>query len=117
MAAEKKMEPRLIEEIKRVEAAGQPDRTISIVIEQVGEAAWMASEGTSNDLSELEGEVRAEQIGIRKRLSQLGAAGEIRQLTLSNALAAWLTPAQIREMAGDSRVKLILWNREDQVTA
>ncbi len=115
--ANEKIEPRLLEEIRRVETAGQPDRRIPVIIEHVRQISIEREEGRRMEYGALEERMRAEQQGIRKRLSELGVTNDVRQMALANALEVRLTPAQIKEMAGHSDVRLIILNREEQVTA
>ena len=115
--ANAKIERRLDEEIQRMEAAGQPDRQISVVIELAAKPGRMQQESRPVSYSDLEQQVRAQQQGILERLSELGVTGDVRQMTLSNSIEVRLTPAQIRQMGGHKEVKLIILNREEQVTA
>lgn len=112
----RKIEPRLEEEIKRVEAAAEPDRRIPVIIEHIKEVGITPGEDPRAQLDELERQVRDLQRGIVKRLSELNVVGEIQQATLSNFLSVRLTPAQIREIAAHGDVKFIRLNREEQVT-
>lgn len=112
-----KIEPRLLEEIRRVETAGQPDRKIPVIIEHVRQIGGIGEEGKRIDYNALEQRVRGEQEDIRKRLFELGVTDDVQQMSLANALEVRLTPAQIKEIAAHSDVKLIVLNREEQVTA
>lgn len=113
----RKIEPRLEEEIQRVEAAAEPDRKIPVTIEHIKEVQARPGEDRGAQLDELEREVRDLQRGIVMRLSDLGIVGGIHQATLSNSLSVSLTPAQIREIAARDDVNFIRLGREEQVTA
>ena len=47
----------------------------------------------------------------------MGARENLQHLVLANAVETRLKAAQIREIAAHPEVKLILWNREERVTA
>jgi hypothetical protein len=107
-----KIDPRLQEEMSRIEKSRETARTIQVLIEL--EAA--ANAGTSG-LQGLEEKVRAAQQGVRKKLEELGAGKTVRALTLANALEAALTPLQIATVAALPEVKRLTWNRAEKVTA
>ena len=111
-----KIEGRLLEEIRQFELAGQPDRRIPVLI-QVEVEPWDTPQEGRLDYAQLEGRVRSQQGPVRQRLAELGVTTEIRPLILSNSLEARLTPAQIRQMGQHQDVRLIILNREEQVTA
>ena len=117
--ANEKIEPRLQEELRRIEAAGQADREISVVIEVRSgpEGAPGESRRVEMDYAELERRARLQQQGICERLSEIGVTADIHPMPLSNSVEVRLTPAQIRQMGGHKDVKLIVLNREEQVTA
>ncbi|HEV8523726.1 MAG TPA: hypothetical protein VGQ71_04445 [Terriglobales bacterium] len=110
-----KIEPRLEEEIRRMEQAGQTDREIPVILELTSRAP--AGQPEVVDFSDLQRQVRAQQQGVVRRLGDLGVKREIRQMTLSNSVETRLTAAQIRQVAGDEEVKRIILNRAEQVTA
>lgn len=66
-------------------------------------------------LDELERRVGRRQAAIVARLAELGEA-DVDQMTLANALAARLAPAQIDDIASRDDVKFVRLNREEQVT-
>jgi hypothetical protein len=47
----------------------------------------------------------------------MAARENLQYLVLGNAVETRLTAAQIREIATHPEVKLVLWNREERVTA
>jgi hypothetical protein len=110
-----KIDPKLRAEMDRIERTGESDRTIPIIIEHASDRR-VADEAEAGDLSALDERVRAGQSALRARLSKMGAK-DVQQMTLANAIAARLTPAQIRELASDRDVKRILWNAAERVTA
>lgn len=112
---EAKIDPRLREEMERAEAAGDAARPISVVIAHAGTTSG-AQEVSGLDYAALERRVQAAHRGLRARLAELGAAAEVRQITLANALEARLTPAQIRAIADHPDVGTIVLNREERVT-
>ena len=114
---DQKIEPRLAQEIERVESAGQPERAIPVIIEHVQALTIPTGGSARGQLAALDRQVSHLQAGIVARLSELGSTGELHQATLANALSTSLTPAQIRQIAAHGDVKLIRLNREEQVTA
>lgn len=107
-----KIEPRLLQEIDRLERAGQKQNQIPVLIE----LASIASPDQGS-LGSLEQRVQSAQQNVRKKLADLGAERTMRPLTLANAIEAPLTPAAIREIAALPEVTLIRWNRAERVTA
>jgi hypothetical protein len=110
--SEEKIEARLQEEMERAEKDDEGSREIPILIEL--EAASNVGPG---GMQALEERVRLAQLGIRKKLEELGAARTVRAMTLANAVEARLKPAGIREIAELPDVRRIVWNRAERVTA
>lgn len=113
----KKIEPRLEEEIQRVEAAGDTNRKIPVVIEHIAKPEIPPSRERTSRLDKMDQQVRVLQQGIVQHLSELGVTADIHQSTLSNSLSARLTAAQIKEIANRTDVKFITLSREERVTA
>ena len=87
-----KIEPRLRQEIERLERAGSPVRTLSVIVE---------SSAASTE-------------PLRQRMTDLGVT-EMDQLILAAGIVADLTVAQIRALADDAAVKRITWNAVEKV--
>ena len=110
---EQVIEAKLLEEVERLEAAGQSEQGIPVVIAHVG--GGETAEGGPRNYDKLVEQVQATLQGIRDRLSELGVTGAVEQITLSNALEATLTPTQIRRIAKHGDIKRIILNREEKV--
>jgi hypothetical protein len=112
-----KIDPALAQELARLEANGLTDRPVPVIIEHV-ESALPTGEGDSGtQLSELEQRVRELQRGIVDQLRDLGVSGTLRQLSLTNGVAAELTPGQIEVVSARPDVKRIHLARMEKVTA
>jgi hypothetical protein len=88
-----KIEPRLRQEIDRLERAGSAAPALSVIVEPTA-----ASTET-----------------LRQRMAALGVT-EMDQLVLAAGIVADLTVAQIRALADDPAVKRIIWNAVQKVT-
>ena len=109
-----KIELRLREELRRLEADADADRRLPVLIQHVA-----ALEGTGESGPGLDAlEHRATELHreLLARLRELGDVGEVRLLALANAVAVRLTPAQILAAAEHPDVKVVVWDRKDQVT-
>lgn len=114
--AEPKIDPRLAEELRRLELTGEQARTIPVIIEHAVGIVPGSDEDPVRELDRIQEAVRQSQQGIVARLSELGAGEGVEQATLANSLAARLTPPQIADIAGRSDVKIIRLDRADYVT-
>ena len=110
-----KIDPKLRAEIKRLEEAGRTDGRLSVIVEHTATVVAPADAQGAAGMSALDARVEEVQQGLRNRLTTLGIQG-VRRVPLTNALAADLTPAQIREIAADAEVKRLLWNVAEKVT-
>jgi hypothetical protein len=88
-----KIEARLRQEIDRLERAGSPIRTLSVIVEPAA----------------------ASTEPLRQRMTDLGVTG-MDQLVLAAGIVADLTVPQIRTLAADADVKRIIWNAVEKVT-
>lgn len=103
-----KIDPGLRHDLELAEAGGPAVRLPVIVRLVVADAP----------ASEPEARARAQDAArsaLRRRLDELGVRERGEWLSLVNGLAIELTPAQIRELARDARVKQIVSNRTEQV--
>ena len=105
------IDPNLAEEIRRVQAAGDPRRRNPVLVE-LGQPAEAPPGGQMGDL---ERQARESQAGVVEHLSRLGASG-VRQSVLANAVGVELTPAEIAEIAQREDVRMIRFDRAEQVT-
>lgn len=117
MPANNTIEPRLLTEIARLEATGQQDLSIPVIIQfahDLGPPAPQVRNGRDEA-----SDARAEESrrDLLQRLAAMGARENLQYLVLANAVETRLTAAQIREIATHPEVKLVLWNREERVTA
>jgi CheY-like chemotaxis protein len=106
-----KIERRLLE---RMSAAGPVDtaeQPIAVVIQCFGAAPEADDTGTGTS-EPTEDATRLTFQRLRERLAELGAAGEVREVPVSNALEARLTPAQIRAIATLPAVGRIILSRQ-----
>jgi hypothetical protein len=106
------IDPNLAEEIRRVQAEGDPHRRIPALIElseplEVPPGAQMA---------ELERRARERQAGVVEHLSRLGVSSGVQRSTLANAVSVALTPEEIAEIARRDDVRVIRLDRAEQVT-
>jgi hypothetical protein len=108
---EGRLEPRLVEELKRV----APTRRIPVIIEHVKAASAIGGERGAGRAA-LEREVLELQRPMVERLRELGAGATLRQHILANAISAELTPVEIAEIAKRPDVRLVRLAREEQVT-
>ena len=111
---EQVIEAKLLEEVERLEAEGQSEQAIPVVIAHIG--CSETAEGGPQSYDKLVEQAQATLQGIRDRLTELGVTGTVEQITLSTALGATLTPTQIRRIAKRGDVKRIILNREEKVT-
>ena len=87
-----KIEARLRREIEGLERAGASNLMLSVIVEPAG---------TSTE-------------PLRQRMTDIGVAA-MDQLILAAAIVADVTAAQIRTLADDPAVKLIVWNATEKV--
>lgn len=111
-----KIDPDLERELEVAQAAGARDRPIPVVIEHATRVTATPSGDREDALRAMEEHTNALQRGIVDQLLKLQAR-DIRQLTLVNAVAAQLTPPQVREMSERPDVGAIRLDRPQQVTA
>jgi hypothetical protein len=97
-----KIDAKLRAEMDRLEAARQAEQAIAVVIEPAANKADRAAVDRARE-------------EIRKRLEQMGAK-DVRELALTSALVALLTPRQIRTIAADRAVQRIFWDAPEKVT-
>jgi len=105
-----KIQPVLLDEMKRLREDGRPDARLRVVVSVKG-----TGEGRPRDLSALEHEARTAQADLRRRLDAMGVT-DYASLTLANAIEVELTVDQIGDIAGEATVKAIVWNRLERVT-
>jgi hypothetical protein len=106
-----KIEPRLREEMARMESTGGGDALTSVIIQV------RTYDRPSKDYPGMQTQVDMQQKSVKERLRELGVQGDIRSLVLSNSIEANLTPSQIRAISDHEDVKSIILNRADRVTA
>ena len=106
------IDPNLAEEIRRVQAAGGQHRRIPVLIE-LSEPAEAPPGGRLDDL---ERRARERQAGVVEQLSRLGLGASVRQSTLANAVSVQLTPEEIAQIAERDDVRMIRFDRAEQVT-
>jgi hypothetical protein len=111
-----KLEPRLERELEVVEAAGQSEHVIPVLIEHAAPAVVVRGQDRRAALEAVERRSRELQQGIVARLRALNGQG-IQQLGLANAISASLMPSQIRTIADHPDVKIVRLARPEQVTA
>ena len=104
--ADPRLEPRLERELARLEAAGQADRLVQVVIEHARPAVEPTTAGQAYALL----------APIMARLTALGAP-QFSPLPLATAVSAALTPGQIRAIAAHPDVRLIHLADPEIVTA
>lgn len=112
------IEPRLLKELARLESAGQKDLAIPVIIQSardLGPLPRQDAEGRDH-ASQPPAQAHGRQ-DLLQRLAAMGAVQNLQYLALANSIETRLTAAQIREIATHPDVKLILWNREERVTA
>jgi hypothetical protein len=103
--ADEKIERRLVEQLARADAAGGTVQPIPVVIQCLAPASTVPGAdgpGESSDGTRLAFQ------RLRERLDELGVSTEVREVPLSNALEAGLTPAQIRAVAAHPAVGRII---------
>jgi len=111
-----KIEPRLLQEIARLESLGQQDFKVPILIQLAHDLGPLARREAPLDEAE-EARLQASRRDLLARLGAMGVGDDLNRLELANALETHLTAPQIREIAAYSDVKSIIWNREERVTA
>ena len=111
-----KLEARLERELEVVEAAGQSERVIPVLIEHVAPATVVRGQDRRASLEAAARRTRQLQQGIVGRLRELNGQG-IQQLGLANAISVSLMPSQIRTIADHADVKIVRLARPEQVTA
>jgi hypothetical protein len=117
MSPNERIEPRLLQEIARLEAAGQQEVPIPIIIQFAGDLGPLAPPDVQAHDEVGKTRAQADRQDLLQRLAAMGDARNLQYLVLANAVETRLATAQIREIAGHPDVKLILWNREERVTA
>ncbi len=111
-----KLEPRLERELEVVEAAGQSERLIPVLIEHAVPSTVVRGQDRRASLEAAERRNRELQQAIVARLRELNGQG-IQQLGLANAIGVSLMPSQIRTIADHADVKIVRLARSEQVTA
>ena len=111
-----KIEPRLLQEIARLESLGQRDLRIPILIQLAHDLGPLARRTAPLDEAE-DARLQASRRDLLARLGEMGVGDDFNRLELANALETHLTVPQIREIAAHPDVKSIIWNREERVTA
>ena len=111
-----KIEPRLLQEMARLESLGQQDLRIPILIQLAHDLGPLARRKARLSESE-EARLQASRRDLLERLAEMGVGEDIHRLELANALEMHLTGPQIREIAPHPDVRSIIWNREERVTA
>ena len=111
-----KLEPRLERELEAVEAAGQSERVIPVLIEHAVPSTVVRGQNRRASLEVVERRNRELQQGIVARLRELNGQG-IQQLGLANAVSVSLMPSQIRTIADHDDVKIVRLAQPEQVTA
>jgi hypothetical protein len=106
-----KIDAKLRQEIERLERSGTSAQRLPVIIEQ-GDSGNVTG---ARDVAAMEKQVRAAQGPLLKRLGDMGVRN-VQQLILANAVAADLTPDQIRDIASEPAVKRIIWNVAERVT-
>ncbi len=114
--ANPKIDSGLQRELEVVEAVSPAGRPIAVVIEHATRVTATPSRDRGGGLRELEQRTAELQRGIVAELRRLQAS-DVRQLALANAIAAELTPAQVREIAEHPDVRAIRLAGPRQVTA
>ncbi len=115
MPTSDKIEPRLQQEIGRLESVGHRDVPIAILIQCEGNPIATALKGGRGEGSEPKAGVDPQN--LLKRHAEIVGARDVRYLHLANAIETSLTPDQIREVAALPGVLRVIWNREERVTA
>lgn len=123
--ADPRLEPRLERELDRLEAAGQGDRLVRVVIEHARPAAAEPGGAPGEPGEPGDARERAARLAERSyallapimaRLTALGAR-EFSPIPLATAVSASLTAGQIRAIAGHPDVRLIHLAEPEIVTA
>ena len=97
-----KIDAKLRAEMERRERAAEADQTIPVVIGPAADKADAAA-------------VRTAREQIHARLKQMGAK-DVRDLALTSAIVARLTPQQIRTISTERAVARIFWDAPEKVT-
>ena len=103
-----KLDRRLLERLAGLKEA-ELDRPIPVVIQCLG---------TSSEEPDTEGSTDPEEstklafLRLYERLAELGASGDVREVPVSNALEARLTPSQINALATHPAVGRIILSRQ-----
>jgi CheY-like chemotaxis protein len=101
-----KLDRRLVERLAAADAGGRSDGTIPVVIQCLG--AGPDSDDDDETEQPAEDSTRLTFERLRERLAELGVSGEVREVPVSNALEARLTPVQIRAVAAHPAVGRII---------
>jgi hypothetical protein len=109
--ANPKLEPRLQEQLKSVEALGETTRRLAVMIEVLSPDVIEPP----IDYETMRERAEAVQKGVLDALAALGAT-QVRQLVLANGISAELTARQIREIAERPDVRLIHLTPLEQAT-
>jgi CheY-like chemotaxis protein len=108
----KKLDRRLLERLSAAEAEAASDRGIAVVIQCLGAGSEPGERAAAEGRDAPGGGVQLTFQRLRERLAELGACGEVREVPVSNALEACLTPAQIRALAAHPAVGRIILSRQ-----
>jgi len=106
-----KIEPRLLEELRRLEAAGHVRDSIPVIIQINPESRWQEA-ATYEGLRQ---RLRENREVILDRLARSGFSDRIRENVLAGSLETQLTRDQITAVAELAPVKRVILNRADQV--
>jgi hypothetical protein len=117
MATNEKIEPRLLKELARLESAGQNNLAIPVLIQFAHDLGPLAPQVRQGQDEASESPAEASRRDLLHRLAVMAGGQNLQYLVLANAVETRLMAAQIREIAAHPDVKLVLWNREERVTA
>lgn len=106
---ESKIEPRLRQEIRRLEQEGRASEPISVLVQIAADA------GEASTYAALEKQLRASLGAIRDRLAEAGFQGAIHENALAGSLELALSSGQIAAVSGVAEVKRVILNRVDNV--
>jgi len=117
MSSSEKIEPRLLQEISRLEAGGQPDVRVPVIIRHAVDLGPLGMGGRAPRDKTGQERAEADRRDLLDRLRRMTEGEELQRLEMANAIETRLTAGQIREIAAHPDVKQIIWNREERVTA
>jgi hypothetical protein len=106
-----KIEPRLQQEMDRLQASGSSGSILPVIIELV------QTSSAQSRMSDLERDFAQRATELQRYMAQIGVHGEIRPLALANSLQGSLELREIVAVAARPEVRRITWNRMEQVVA